>query len=73
MVTVTYEEKMEFLDRLRERAKLLHKTCEACFPSHDLEILECIMEDVVECHHQYKKEEKMVNDIYEEMFLKEDK
>lgn len=73
MVTVTYEEKMAFLDNLKMRAKLLHETCEACFPSHDLEILDSIMEDVVECYHQYKKDEKMVNDIYEEMGLKEEK
>ena len=55
MVTVTYEEKMEFLDNLKMRAKLLHETCEACFPSHDIDILECIMEDINEIHEQKKK------------------
>ena len=46
MTVVTYEEKMNFLDNLLMRAKLLHETCEACFPSKDIEILECIIEDI---------------------------
>ena len=46
MTVVTYEEKMNFLDNLLMRAKLIHETCEACFPSKDIEILECIIEDI---------------------------
>ena len=70
MVKVTYEEKMAFLDNLKMRAKLLHETCEACFPQRDIDILECIMEDVNEINEQYKKNEKMTDDLYAEMFLK---
>lgn len=46
MTIITYEEKMEFLDNLLMRGKLLHETCEGCFPQKDIEILECIIEDV---------------------------
>ena len=73
MVVITYEDKMEFLENLKMRAKLLHETCEACFPQRDIDILECIMEDVNEIHEQNKKNEKMTDELYEELFLKEGK
>ena len=71
MVEITYEEKMEFLDNLLMRGKLLHETCEGCFPQRHIDILECIMEDVNQIHEQNKKNEKMVDELYKEMFYNE--
>lgn len=74
MTIVTYEEKMDYMDNLIMRSKLLHETCASCISEHDLEILECIKEDVDQMHQLgeqcKKRQEKEVADIYEEMFLK---
>lgn len=53
MVKVTYEEKMDYMDNLIMRSKLLHETCASCISEHDLEILECIREDINEIHQIY--------------------
>ena len=47
-----------------------NRTLEECLTLYSNEILECIMEDVNEIHEQYKKNEKMTDELYEEMFLK---
>ena len=76
MVVVTYEEKMGFLDNLLMRGKLLHETCEGCFPQRHIEILECIIEDVRDMHiineeaEKFSKIEKKAEDIYGDLFLK---
>ena len=45
MEIITFEEKMEFLDNLLTRAKLLNETCEACMPQKHISIIECLIED----------------------------
>ena len=74
MTIVTYEEKMDYMDNLIMRSKLLHETCASCISERDLEILECIKEDVDQMHQLdeqcQKKEDKELADIYEELFLK---
>lgn len=71
MNEITYEEKMEFLDDLLMRGKLLHETCEGCFPQRHIEIVECLIEDVNQLHELYKKDNvQKKHDPYEELFLK---
>lgn len=66
MIVVTYEEKMEYLEQLRQKQKNAFK----------VDLIECIMEDVRDMHIineeavKFSKIEKKATDIYEEMFLK---
>ena len=50
MIKITYEDKMKFLEDLRERQKFLNESCKACLPDEELskniDIIECIMEDI---------------------------
>ena len=50
MTVVTYEDKMNYLEDLRKRVKILNESCKNCMPDEELartiDIIECIMEDV---------------------------
>ena len=74
MERITYEEKMDYMDNLIMRSKLLHETCASCISDRDLSILECIKEDIDQMHQLdeqcQKRQDKEVADIYEEMFFK---
>lgn len=66
MTIVTYEDKMAYLEYLRQRQKTRFK----------IDLIECIMEDVRDMHIineeavEFQKEEKKATDLYEELFLK---
>lgn len=67
MVVISYENKMAYLEYLRQRQR----------KSFKVDLIECIMEDVRDMHiineeavKFNKIEKKKASDIYEEMFLK---
>ena len=43
METITYDDKINFLDDILKRAKLLHETCEACMPQKNISIIEIVV------------------------------
>lgn len=50
MTTITYDDKMNFLEDLQKRQKFLNESCKSCLPDEELnkniDIIECIMEDI---------------------------
>lgn len=69
MSVVTYEEKINYMNRLLKRCML-----SSFLTDHDLDILESIKEDIEQLHQLEeqckKRRDKKTTDIYEEMFLK---
>lgn len=64
MEKITYEDKMGYLEQLRQKQR----------KSFKVDLIECIMEDVVQMHQLeeqcQKRQNKEIADIYEELFLK---
>ena len=79
MEIITYDDKIDFLDNLLKRAKLLNETCEACMSKKEISIIECVIEDVNFIHElvpadKIKFEAKSSDgDIEKEMFYNENK
>lgn len=50
MTKITYKDKMDFLEDLQKRQKFLNESCKTCLTdvelNRNLDIIECIMEDV---------------------------
>lgn len=76
MEKITYEDKMNYLDSKRieliERSKKY--TSEVEYDKYLIDTIECIMEDVDQMHQLeeqcQKRQDKEVDEIYEELFLK---
>ena len=79
MEKITYEDKIDFLDNLLTRAKLLHETCEGCMSLREIAIIESLIDDVKFINElvpadKVKFEAKSSDgDIEKEMFYNESK
>lgn len=78
MIVVTYEDKLKWLYYQLEKLKDHQKksTLDLKITQENIDIIECIIEDVRDMHiineeaEKFNKIEKKASDIYEEMFLK---